>query len=347
MIFKTFDHYPVETLTDRQLAGQKLMVGFNGLQWNEDLKFLIGTLKVGGLILFAGNVSTSEQIRQLCHCIQQYAQKCDQPPLWIAIDQEGGQVARLKAPFFTEFPGNPAMQSPADAIRFARITAQELKKTGINMNMAPVLDVGSAEQESIMAKRVFGNDPNWVTDMGVTVIKHLQDNHVTAVAKHFPGIGRTTLDSHLHLPILKTDQQTLEKTDWVPFKAAIKANVAGIMLSHILYPSLDPQWPASLSAVIANNILRCQMGYQGIVITDDLDMKAIQHDMPTIIRRIITAGIDIALICHKGPKIEIAYQTFLKEIKDNHRFRMNIKTSVRRILDQKQRYLSHCFTDTV
>jgi beta-N-acetylhexosaminidase len=89
------------------------------------------------------------------------------------------------------------------------------------------------------------------------------------------------------------------------------------------------------------------MGYQGIVITDDLDMKAIQHDMPTIIRRIITAGIDIALICHKGPKIEIAYQTFLKEIKDNHRFRMNIKTSVRRILDQKQRYLSHCFTDTV
>lgn len=346
MTSSAFDHSPVETLTDEQLAGQQLMVGFDGFQWNDDLKFLIGTLKVGGLILFARNVSPPKTLRHLCRCAQQYAQECGQPPLWIAIDQEGGRVARLKAPFFTEFSGNPAMQSPADAIRFAEITAHELQAMGINMNMAPVLDVGTTEHESIMAERVFGDDPQWVARMGVTVIEHLQQNHIAAVAKHFPGIGRTTLDSHLHLPVLKTERKTLDKTDGLPFKAAIKAGVAGIMLSHILYSSLDPQWPASLSAVIANDILRRHMGYEGMVITDDLDMKAIQHDMPSVIRQILHAGIDIALICHKGPNIEIAYQTLLEEIRDHRRLQRHSRASVKRILEAKQRYLSGCFGDT-
>lgn len=327
-----------ESLTDEQLAGQKLMVGFNGRQLNDDLKFLIKDLKVGGLILFARNIETPDQIQQLCFSVRQYAESCAQPPLLIAIDQEGGQVARLKAPF-TEFPGNPAMQSEADAVHFARVTATELGDIGVNMNMAPVLDVGYPEIDGIMDKRVFGNDPFWVTRLGTAVIRELQRNDIMAVAKHFPGIGRTTLDSHLHLPTLETGLKTMEDTDLVPFKAAVTAGVAGMMLSHILYRSMDPDWPASLSRIIARDLLRKRMGYQGVVITDDLDMKAIRHDMPTVIRRITAADIDIALICHKGPGIEIAYREILATIKTDRRLKTQNQVSVERIMHLKRHYL--------
>ena len=149
------------SFSNKQLAGQHLMVGFNGTRLNEDLKFLINHLNVGGVILFAGNLKSPNQIKDLCLAIQEYAQSCQQPPLFIAVDQEGGQVARLKAPF-TQFPGNPHMKNIEDAVRFAEITAAELNRVGINMNMAPVMDVSLEGSISIMAERAFGGDPIWV-----------------------------------------------------------------------------------------------------------------------------------------------------------------------------------------
>ena len=329
-----------KTFSNKQLAGQRLMVGFDGTTLNADLKFLIDRLKVGGIILFSRNLDTPDQIKHLCDGIQSYAQLCGQPPLFIAVDQEGGQVARLKEPF-TQFPGNPHMNSEEDAIHFAEVTATELTRVGINMNMAPVMDVAPEGINSIMAQRAFGGDPAWVTRLGVKVIEHLQSNNIIAVTKHFPGIGRTILDSHMDLPLLDDDISAFEQMDLIPFKAGIQQGVSGVMLSHIFYKNLDPQWPASLSDKIAKVLLREQMGFDGIVLTDDLDMGAIvQHyDIQTAIHRIFAAEIDLALICHKGPNIETAYEEFLQGITDSAGTKTKGIESVERIMKLKKKYL--------
>jgi beta-N-acetylhexosaminidase len=322
------------------MAGQRLMVGFDGTGFNDDLKFLIGTLQVGGLILFSRNLGSPPQIRQLCRDCQAHAASFGLPPLFIAIDQEGGQVARLKSPF-TQFAGNPAMKHPQDAVHFARVTAMELKHLGVNMNMAPVLDIAADGVDSIMAGRAFGSDPEWVASMGMTVIDHLQQRGIMAVAKHFPGIGRTVLDSHHALPDLEIDEKALTDVDLIPFQSAIRGNVAGIMLAHIRYTGIDPIWPASLSPAITADLLRRKMAYDGVVMTDDLDMGAIKpsHDIDTAVGQILMADVDIALICHKGPDIEAACEKIRRSLAGDTHLRQMGQRSVERILNLKRAYL--------
>ena len=330
----------IVTLSNEQLAGQRLMAGFDGTRLNNDLMFLIDTLKVGGIILFSKNLDSPAQIKELCMSVQEHALKYRQPPLFISIDQEGGQVTRLKEPF-TQFAGNPGMKNEEDAEYFAEITASELKNVGINMNMAPVLDIAFNKTKSIMRKRSFGYDPKWVSKLGLKVIEQLQQNGIMAVAKHFPGIGRTVLDSHLEMPILDVELKILESSDLLPFAKAIKHDVACIMLSHILYSKIDNKQPASLSIKIAKNLLRDSMGFNGIVMTDDLNMDAIKsnYDIKTFIKQILLSDIDIALICHKLPNIEIAYKKILKELKNSKNIKERGKESVKRILKTKEKYL--------
>jgi len=330
----------INKFSNEQLAGQRLIVGFEGKRFNKELKFLIDEIKVGGIILFSNNVSSPEQLRKLCSSAQECAASCGQPPLFIAVDQEGGEVARLKKPF-TEFSGNPSMQNAKDAEAFASITAKELLDVGINMDMAPVMDVAPEDMESIMKGRVFGSDPKWVSKMGCHVIKHLQKNGLMAVAKHFPGIGRTTIDSHKELPIVTLERAELESFDYIPFQAAIKQKVSGIMLSHILYGKLDMEWPASLSVHIAKNLLRGFMKYNGLVMTDDLDMGAIKKNfrLDTVIKQILKAEIDIILICHKGPNISEAFESMLGYIEKSSGMKTLAKASVKRIINAKKNYL--------
>ena len=324
-------------MTLEQKAGQRLMVGFDGTEFNQDLKFMIEDLCVGGLILFKRNITGPKQLKNLCQAVQACARSCGQPPLLISIDQEGGVVARLKPPF-TEFPGNPSMTGVQDARHFATATAMELTEAGVNMNMAPVLDVAFELERSIMQERAFGDNIETVITLGMEVIDHLQQGGVMSVAKHFPGIGRTTLDSHLDLPRLEIDPQMLAETDLKPFKAAIHHQVAGIMLSHILYPELDHHWPASLSVKLARDLLRKEMGYTGLVLTDDLDMGAVikHYDIRECISQILVAEIDIPLICHKGPAIEIAFEEILKSLTDSEVLRNKGDASLERILACKQ-----------
>jgi beta-N-acetylhexosaminidase len=326
--------------TDIQKAGQRLMIGFDGMVLDDRLRYAIDTLKVGGLILFACNIEAPAQLADLCGSAQTYAAKCGQPPLFIAIDQEGGRVARLKPPF-TQFGGNPFMHSLQDAIDFACITADELRRTGINMNMAPVLDVLPATGESVMSDRAFGSDPDWVARMGCTVIEHLQRNGIMAVAKHFPGIGRTVLDSHADLPDLDIAPRELAGRDLIPFQAAITAGVSGMMLSHIRYLRHDPVWPASLSPILTENLLRQQLGYDGLVITDDLDMGAVakNYDIVAAVRQCLRAGVDIVLICHAGPSIQLAWNEILRLNRDSDDLALNGTQSLRRIAALKKIYL--------
>ncbi|MEJ2039529.1 MAG: beta-N-acetylhexosaminidase [Desulfosarcinaceae bacterium] len=321
-------------------AGQRLMVGFDGTDLNDELKYYIDTLLVGGVILFSRNLVAPDQVRRLCMLIQEHARLNGQPPLFIGIDQEGGQVARLKPPF-TQFDGVPAMTHPDDARAFAEITARELLDVGINMNMAPVLDVLPAEGPSVMQQRAFGNDPHWVGRMGRTMIEYMQGNGLMAVAKHFPGIGRTVLDSHHDLPDLDTPVRDLKDRDLVPFQTAVQAGVDGIMMSHIRYRQLDERWPASLSPSIASDLLRGELGFDGLVLSDDLDMGAVakHYRIPEIIHQSLSADVDLLLICHPGPKIQAAREEIVNRYRSSPVMRHKGEASLERIQRFKASYL--------
>jgi beta-N-acetylhexosaminidase len=329
-----------QPLSDGRQIGQRLMVGFTGTELNDELRHDIDTLNVGGIILFSCNLESPDQIRKLCADAQTYAARCGLPPLFIAIDQEGGVVARLKPPF-TQFPGNPAMQSEADALHFARVTAEELGRIGVNMDMAPVLDVPPTEGPSVMLERAFGRDARWVARMGCTVIEELQNNGIMAVGKHFPGIGRTVLDSHEDLPDLDIDLETLSTDDLPPFEAAVATDVSGIMLSHIRYTGLDPRWPASISVPVVGDLLRGRIGYNGLVMTDDLDMGAIakHYQLADIVRQCLDATVDILLICHSGPKIEAAFEEIQRAVQAREDLAEKNSASLERILSAKAKYL--------
>ncbi len=325
-----------KNLSRKLMAGQRLMLGFDGVQFNDELKHIIQDIQAGGIILFKNNIQSPDQVTRLISDCKDYAQKCGLPPLFVAVDQEGGTVARLKAPF-TEFKGNPYVQTRQDAETFARITATELIQAGFNMNLAPVLDCVPDNVDSIMKDRAFKGDIHAVSKLGMQVIDTLQEQGIMAVAKHFPGIGRTVKDSHFHLPVLDISLEILEQSDMVPFRDAGDHDVSGIMLSHIFYPQLDNKWQASLSVTIAKDLLREQVGHDGLVMTDDLDMKAIKLDMKTCIQRILKADIDLALICHKGPAIDIAHQEILRLMTSDENIYKDGEICLERILKYKEK----------
>lgn len=321
------------------IAGQLLMLGFDGTKFSSDIKFLIQKLKIGGVILFKRNIEGPGQVHDLCMAMQEAALSADRPPLFIAVDQEGGSVARLKKPLFDEYPGASAVKSLQEAEEITNEMSAVLKRLGFNMNMAPVLDIAFDPENSIMKGRAYSDTPNGASEFGKAVIRGFQKNGIMAVGKHFPGIGRTTLDSHLTLPVLDIDENTLCASDLLPFRSAMDEEVAGLMISHILYKKIDPDWPASLSAVISNGILRKKMGYDGLVMTDDLDMKAINFDIKTCVSRIIGANIDIALICSRNSNQETALDEIMRLMRNDKGINEKAMDSARRIGKAKNRFI--------
>ncbi len=335
-----------EALSDIQSVGQRLMVGFEGKTVDPDLTALITRFCVGGISLFKRNISGPEQLSSLCRQAQSLSKENGNPPLLIAIDQEGGPVARLGPPF-TTFPGNRAIgaaRSEASAEAFAVTTARELQDVGINMNFAPVLDTVPFDDDTfVMTNRVFGDSPRLAANLGTKVIEAMQSNGLAATGKHFPGIGRTTLDSHTDLPFLKTKEEILRTSDFIPFRAAIEHGVAAIMLAHVIYTDIDPEWPASLSSRLANNLLRQSMGFAGVTITDDLDMGAVSkhYGIRTVAERICKAQIDVALLCRSGPEVvKIAHEHLMEAVHGSDRARVSHLKSVERILALKDRYIA-------
>ncbi len=320
-------------LTLDEQVGQRLLVGFDGTFLTDDLRYLMESLKIGGVILFARNIVSPSQVKSLCHEIQAHAASLHLPPLFIAVDQEGGVVARMREPL-TLFPhGAPALGTMKAARHFGTTTGHELAQIGFNMDMAPVLDVQPDGFSGIMERRVFPGTPQEVGQLGVEVMKSLEAHGVLSVVKHFPGIGRTTLDSHLTRPELDTPMADLRKSDLLPFKGAIAEGTSAMMLSHITYTAMDDQWPASLSRKIVKDLLRDEMGYDGVVMTDDLDMKAITWDMVTVARKLFAADVDIALICHRSDRFETlaaAFKDLAKKFPEAHAL------CVKRILTLKE-----------
>jgi beta-N-acetylhexosaminidase len=289
-------------------VGQLFMVGMPGPRMDEDTRDLIREYNVGGVALFSRNIEGPMQLANLCQDLQDTAMEFHGLPLILAIDQEGGRVARLKDPF-TQFPGNTAMGQdikPLEkAMEFGRVTAKELKLVGLNMDFAPVLDVQRGELEKHLEGRTFGEDVKMVSRLGKTVVRSLQEHGILAVAKHFPGLGRSSVDPHFELPRIELDMKEMEEVNLPPFQAAINEHVSGIMTSHAIYPALDPERPATLSPVILIQLLRERMGFEGLIITDDLEMGAIAKHWGIAegAAAAFEAGADILLICEDQGRV--------------------------------------------
>ena len=284
--------------------GQLFMIGLPGPEMDEETAALIRDHNPGGVILFSRNIEDPVQVARLCRDLQKTANEGEGLPLFLAVDQEGGRVARLKEPF-TTFPGNAAIGASADPIgkaeEFGRVTAEEMTLVGLNMDMAPVMDVQRGELEKHLVGRTFGEDPEMVARLGCTVIRTMQAEGVMAVAKHFPGLGLASLDPHFELPRIDADRAEIEDVNLPPFKAAIEEGVSAIMTSHAVYPALDPELPATLSSSVLVELLRKKMGFEGLIISDDLEMGAIAKTWGVAEGAVaaFTAGSDVQLVCEE------------------------------------------------
>jgi beta-N-acetylhexosaminidase len=331
--------------------GQMLLFGWQGAvaaesqSVNEHARALIEDAAVGGIILMGRNVDTPAQVKALTTDLQARNGAYGRPPLFIAVDQEGGRVNRLNPPHFSRQPGSGeigAGGNPEAAQGAAVAIARELRTVGINWNFAPVLDVNNNPLNPVIGDRSYGDDPALVAAMGVAAVKGYQDEcGLLACGKHFPGHGDTTVDSHLGLPVVEHGLARLESVELVPFRAAIAAGLVAIMTAHIVFKQIDPDRPATLSPAIVTGLLRREMGFDGLIITDCLEMKGVtQHcDASEAAVRAVLAGADILLCCHTWTT-QAAIRTALQGAVASGRISAaRIDESLGRIARAKERWL--------
>ena len=282
----------------RRQIGQLLIAGFAGEQIPIELRSLAREFGLGGVILFARNVVEPDQVAELSF---EASRLVPHLPVWVSVDQEGGRVARLKAPF-TEWPPMATLGRSGDVVlaeRFARALAAELKAVGITFDYAPVLDVQTNPQNTVIGDRALAEKAEEVARLGSAIARTLQAEGIAACGKHFPGHGDTTADSHHELPLVEHPPDRLRAIEFVPFRSAIEAGVSSIMTAHVFVPSLDDTRPATLSKRVVTGILREELGFGGVILSDDLEMKAIasEYSVPSATVMAIEAGCDGVLIC--------------------------------------------------
>lgn len=258
------------------LVGQSLMLSFQGRHATPELLQALDQTRACGVILFAHNIGTTAELYALTSDLQDHAAQIGLPPLLIALDQEGGTVTRLRAPLVTTISqmAQAATGDPQTAYQCARLTGQQLRSFGINLNFAPVLDVNCNPANPVIGTRSFGEDPALVAEFAMAALHGYRTTGVIATGKHFPGHGDTDIDSHLGLPTVRHERERLAKIELAPFEAVIRAEIPALMSAHIIFAALDSQ-PATLSRAILTDLLRVQLGFEGVIFTDALDMQAI------------------------------------------------------------------------
>lgn len=286
----------------RRTVGQLAIVGFDGKDVPVETRALAREFDLGGVIYFARNVESPEQVAEMSRSSHGLARET---PLWISVDQEGGRVARLKRPFTEWPPMNTLGRSGDEALarRFATALARELRAVGINLDYAPVLDIHTNAKNPVIGDRAFAEKAEDVARFARVVIRALQSEGIAACGKHFPGHGDTSTDSHMELPVLEHGTDRFEAVELVPFRAAVEEDVACIMTAHVLVPAYDADRPATLSPLLVDAILKKRLDYQGIVISDDLAMKAISATWAPEESMVaaLAAGCDAVLLCDPKP----------------------------------------------
>lgn len=331
----------ISAMSIEEKLGQLVVVGVDGYENDEHSRQLIEKYNVGGFILFKKNIQDAKQMLALLNSLKE-TNSANRIPLFLSVDEEGGRVSRMPEEFL-KFPTNKVIGKLNDSnlsYQVGNIIGEEIKSFGFNMDFAPVLDINSNPNNPVIGDRSFGTTADIVSKLGIATMKGLQSQNIISVVKHFPGHGDTSVDSHIGLPKVNNDLERLKSFELIPFAAAIENNVEAIMVAHILLPKLDPDNPASFSKTIISDILRTDMNFDGVVITDDFTMGAIikNYDIGEAAVKSILAGSDIVLVCHGFDKQEAVIKA-LKNAFDTGKISMErLDQSVYRILKLKEKY---------
>lgn len=330
----------IDGMTLDEKIGQLFIIGIYGTTLDDKTKEIIDKYNIGGIILFSRNIESSSQLKELINEIKEYNR--DNIPLFISIDEEGGRVSRLPNNI-ENFPSNKVIGEKDDeklAYKIGEIQAEKLKYFGINMNYAPVLDIYSNKNNTVIGDRSYGDDANVVTKLGIATMEGMKDNRIISVIKHFPGHGDTEIDSHIGLPKVNKSLKEIGKFELIPFRKAIINDVDAIMVAHILMNKIDNKYPASMSEKIINDLLRKQLNFKGLVITDDMTMGAIKrnYSIDNAAIKAIKSGSDIVLVCHEYSNEIKAIEGIKTAIQKGEISEERIEKSLYRIIKIKQKY---------
>lgn len=327
-------------MSDADKVGQLLMIGIHGKTLNDDAKFMLNEYRVGGIILFDRNMESKDQVKSLITDINKTGKSAGLTPLFIGIDQEGGAVARMEDQLIKVPPAEELGKEPIEqAVSLAKQSGTELKDLGFNINFAPVADLG------LTYGRSFSTNPDDVVRYASAVGKAYDEAGLWYSYKHFPGIGKTDVDLHSDTSVVPVSKETLLNEDTKVFVDLIKQskpNTYAIMVSHAMYPQIDADHPSSLSKAIITDWLRKDMGYNGVVVTDDMDMGALakHYTFGDMAVQSILAGSDILLVCHEYEHMQEAYNGLMKAVKDGRISKERLDESVKRILLMKMSKIS-------
>lgn len=331
----------IKTMSIDEKIGQLLIVGFEGSEINEQVKTEIIENKVGGVILFSRNIDNQDQTLQLINDIK-LSNSSNKIPLFISVDEEGGTVARLDK-IYDKLPDAKKlgdMNNSEISYEYGRLLGEKLNNLGFNLNYAPVLDINSNPKNPVIGVRALGDNPELVTKNGIELINGIRSKKVIPSVKHFPGHGDTDIDSHINLPIINKSLEELKRFELLPFINAIDEDIEMIMVAHILFKQLDDEFPSSMSKVIITDLLRKDLGYKGVVITDDLTMGAIvkNYSLDRAAIEYFKAGGDIALICHGEDNPKLVIDELKASISNGQITLEEIDEKVYRILTLKEKY---------
>ena len=331
----------IEDMTLDEKIGQMITVGIDGTEINEQIKNLIIDKKVGGIILFKNNITDNNQLLKFINNLKDTNSK-NKVPLFICVDEEGGRVSRLPKEI-KKLPSKQTIGKINDkdlAYKIGETIGYSLKSFGFNMDFAPVLDINSNDKNIVIGDRSLSSDKEIVSSLGINEIKGFKSSGVIPVAKHFPGHGDTSVDSHYGLPIIDKTLEELKLLELIPFKKAINEDVPCIMISHIMLSQIDDLNPCSMSKTLINDILRRDLNFDGVIVTDDMTMGAItnNYNINEACVKSINAGADLLLVCH-GYDTEIDIINKIKnEVSKGNIPIERINESVYRILSLKQEY---------
>src|SRR6266487_2144618 len=336
---------PGSTVDMKEQIGQVLMAGFRGTTPSPEILDLIQNYHIGGVILFSRNVQDARQVGQLTSDLQMAAKAAGhRHPLLIAIHQENGMVQRL-GQSVTNFPGNMAqgaIGSEQITHAIALATGQELRASGINMNLAPVVDVNNNPANPVIGVRSFGEDPRLVARLGAAAVKGYGEAGVASCLKHFPGHGDTDVDSHLSLPTIPYTMDRLETIELVPFRSGITAGADSVMIAHVAFPSLTHNAPATLSPAIVRGLLREQLGFDGVIISDCLEMNAISETVGVSRGTVLAvqAGNDLVLISHQYARQRAGIEAIQSAVQAGELPAEVVAQAAERVMALKERFLS-------
>ena len=330
----------LQKMSLEEKVGQMIFAGIDGSTISEQAKQLISRDMVGGIILFKDNMIDIQQTVDLINDMKIESMN-NKIPLFFGVDEEGGRVTRL--PGITKFPTNLVIGKQNNeklSYDIGALLGTALKTFGFNLDFAPVLDVNSNPSNPVIGDRSFGENPFIVSNLGIQTMKGIQSQSIIPVVKHFPGHGDTSVDSHKELPVIHKSKEDLQDLELIPFRDAVGNGADMVMVGHILLPNLDTKFPSSLSSKIINDLLRQEMGFQGVIITDDMTMDAItsNFDIGYASVEAVKAGNDLVMIAHNYTNVKKAVDSILEAVRKGEISEERINSSVIRILTLKEKY---------